>query len=381
MRNLVTSEVPKRVRTLAAVLLLTATRAPAAPVDCSDANNLCTGDPCVIQSVEPADPCVVDFGLRAVEIHGLRNVHSVALTAASFSVTGSITGGVGAGGHFSLTATTGGIAVSSPITFVGGSLPMGPGDSAVQLVAAQALTVDAPIRLVRGTTPFASAEDVLLDAGTDLALRAPLTSIDGTDSLTISAGGRIDLLAPLGLRVTAGCCGPQLLIDAGNDAVVGAPIANNWGVTTVQAGALIDVRKPILAGNHLTLDAQNGVASVASLRSNQQCGGLAIHGHGGPVSLTKQIVCAGRFTPGPITITSDVDVTADARIRAKAEVDTGGTVTVTSTGGLVRVSGLVDTRGHNGGDVQVSGGAVQVESPHRHRPGGRRPYAAAGDRR
>src|SRR4029450_3676041 len=84
---------------------------------------------------------------------------------------------------------------------------------------------------------------------------------------------------------------------------------------------------------------------------------------------------------GTFTLTGDAHVTADARIRAKAEVDTGGTVTVTSTAGLVRVSGLVDTRGHNGGDVQVSGGAVQVDSRRIDtRPGGRQTYAAtAGD--
>jgi hypothetical protein len=129
----------------------------------------------------------------------------------------------------------------------------------------------------------------------------------------------------------------------------------------------------------LTLDAQTGVTSVAPLRSPQRCGGLAIDGDGGSVSLTKPITCSARFTPGPLTISSDVDVTVDTRIRANAEVDTGGSVTVTSTGGLVTLSGLVDTRGHEGGDVQVSGGTVQVDVRRVDtRPGGRQTYAATG---
>jgi len=248
----------------------------------------------------------------------------------------------------------------------------------VQMVAAQALTVEAPIRLIRGTA-VSGAEDVLLDAGTDLALRAPITSIDGLDSLTISAGGRIDILAPLGLRVTSSASVGSLLIDAGGDVVVGTPIAHANGATAVQAAGLIDVRKPIRAGTSLTLDAQTGVTSVSPLRSPQRCGCLAIHGHGGSVILTKPITCNARFTPGPLTISSDVDVTVDAKIRANAEVDTGGSVSVTSTGGIVTLSGLVDTRGHVAGDVQVSGGTVQVDVRRVDtRPGGRQTYTATG---
>jgi hypothetical protein len=87
-------------RTIAAMLvsLILITPVAAAPVDCSDPNNLCTGDPCIIDSIEPAEQCVVDFGPREVQIRGLHDVRNVDFTAASFVVLGAINGGVGAAG-------------------------------------------------------------------------------------------------------------------------------------------------------------------------------------------------------------------------------------------------------------------------------------------
>ena len=39
-----------------------------AQVSCDDPDNLCTGDPCVMDNVEVMPPCVVDFGARTLII-------------------------------------------------------------------------------------------------------------------------------------------------------------------------------------------------------------------------------------------------------------------------------------------------------------------------
>ena len=39
-------------------------------VDCTNPDDLCTGDPCVIPAVEVVSPCVADFGARTVVVGG-----------------------------------------------------------------------------------------------------------------------------------------------------------------------------------------------------------------------------------------------------------------------------------------------------------------------
>jgi hypothetical protein len=62
-------------RVLFAVAAVAALAATAhAQVDCSNPDNLCTGDPCVIPPIEVQVPCVVDFGTRTVEIPDMLRV-------------------------------------------------------------------------------------------------------------------------------------------------------------------------------------------------------------------------------------------------------------------------------------------------------------------
>lgn len=67
-----------------------------AQVDCGNPDNLCTGDPCVIPSLEVALPCVVDFGPRTVVVAGrLRTpmgtpVGGFSLSAGTIEVPGTI---------------------------------------------------------------------------------------------------------------------------------------------------------------------------------------------------------------------------------------------------------------------------------------------------
>jgi len=63
-----------------------------AQVDCSNPDNLCTGDPCVIPTIEVADPCVVDFEARSVVIDGRLEVPSdgmLSMSAGTIDTTGA----------------------------------------------------------------------------------------------------------------------------------------------------------------------------------------------------------------------------------------------------------------------------------------------------
>ena len=78
--------------TLLACVLAVA-RVAAAPVDCSDPNNLCTGDPCVIPSLEVVPSCTVDFRPRQLVIAGTLRVPadgSLSLTAATIVLQGRL---------------------------------------------------------------------------------------------------------------------------------------------------------------------------------------------------------------------------------------------------------------------------------------------------
>src|SRR6185436_8010471 len=80
---------------VAGVLLASALFAlPAhAQVSCADPDNLCTGDPCVIPSIEVVPDCTVDFRPRQLVIAGTLQVpaaSSLSLTAATIRVEGRL---------------------------------------------------------------------------------------------------------------------------------------------------------------------------------------------------------------------------------------------------------------------------------------------------
>src|SRR5262245_8673162 len=86
-------------RALVAILTLmsAAASAPAlaAPVDCSNPANLCTGDPCVIPAVAVLSPCVVDFGSVDLVIQGKIQVPNdgvLSFTAGSITANDAISG-------------------------------------------------------------------------------------------------------------------------------------------------------------------------------------------------------------------------------------------------------------------------------------------------
>ena len=81
-------------RIVVALLTVLLTAAPGrAQVDCSNPDNLCTGDPCVIGAIELPASCVVDFGTRTVIISRRLRLPPdgvLSFSAGAFTVSGSI---------------------------------------------------------------------------------------------------------------------------------------------------------------------------------------------------------------------------------------------------------------------------------------------------
>jgi len=77
------------------LLLVLASRVDAAVVSCDAPDNLCTGDPCVIETLTVVTPCEVDFGLRTLEIAGTVTVPdggTLSLAASTIRLTGKLDG-------------------------------------------------------------------------------------------------------------------------------------------------------------------------------------------------------------------------------------------------------------------------------------------------
>jgi hypothetical protein len=367
-----------RIVRLASLLLLTVAIAAAqgAPVSCSDPDALCTGDPCVVPRVEVEDPCVVDFGARDVVLEGLKQVRRVALTAKSFRVAGAIGGSdqdQGSPVTLSLVASDG-IAVDAPIQIVLFDSPF-----LVELSAGADIAVDAPISLTKTFVQADPGDGLLLDAGGDLAVRAPLTTKFAGRAIELRSGGKTEVSGLIGARANADSGVQPVWIDAGGDVVLDASVA---GALNVVSGGAVELRKPVSGDWQLSIQAVDGVVVAAPFRSSLRfCPSLEIDGGTGPVQVLKSLRCEG-----PITVASDADVTVEGTVQ------TQGDITITSAAGHTTVSGKLQSRPigvvSGGRDVTVSGASVTVDvsrvdnrsQSHAQAAGGRQEFTAtAGD--
>src|SRR5262245_343054 len=158
-----------------------------AQVDCDTPDDLCTGDPCVVGSVEVDDSCVLDFGARTLIVLGgikLPNSGTLSLTAETVQVMGRI------------------LNMSSTVA--------GPGPT-VTLAAAGDIALDGPIR-VTGVRGAAIPGRVTIQAGGSLAVRSTLNTLTSPSTITWSAGsGNVDFSG----RVNTSKPGGEISIAAG----------------------------------------------------------------------------------------------------------------------------------------------------------------------
>jgi hypothetical protein len=362
-----------------------------AQVDCTDPDLLCTGDPCVIPRIRPADPCVVDFGARDVVIEGLADIGTVSLTAKSFTVEGSIGGGQNPGGsrpNLELNASEG-VVLDGAIRLTTFNQ-----DPQVRVVAAGSIDANAPITLISNLPTSQVGEVVLLDSGADLAVRGPIRTKNAKSSLpvTLAAAGRIDLLASL--RVD-----DDLLLDAGTDLVLDGSIVLRRktgifetpdGVAATAGGSIEVLDKLRLLGGAVTLEGGGDVFVRQSIKSRKaqesaRCEGITIRSTGGNVLLDDQVECSGRQAQGPLSVEASGDITVNDRLKTTSNVNTGGAVSLASSSGTVSVTSSIDARGQFGGDVVVTANRIEltgsgVDTRSRGHTGGAQQYTAtAGD--
>jgi hypothetical protein len=299
-------------RVFVALLTVVLLAAPGrAQVDCSDPDNLCTGDPCVIPALELPSDCTVDFGTRTVVILGrLRQPAEGVLdfSAGAFTVSGGIVNRRAA--------------------------------SATQRVTLQAtgnIVVDSTIRL-RGAGAF-----ITLDAGGDLSWSRRISA-----GGTAGGGYAMDVLLRAAGDVTA-----DGRVDVSNT-------GNTAGTIQIEAGGRLTAAGRIKArqGDAILRGATElhvlGTIDVRGFATSQSL--IELTSTAGPVTVDGTVLANGSAVSqglaGSVIVTASGDVVVNGRLLANG--DAGGEVAVSSSSGGVAVNGRVSASGGDGGLVTLS---------------------------
>lgn len=383
--------------TLLTVLLAAASGAHA-QTDCSDPDNLCTGDPCVISSLDVASPCAVDFGARAVVVQGrlrLPGNGDLSFTADTIAVQGMIinTGppSDALAAHVTLTAVQS-IAVGGRISV------RGEGPSSITLDAGQGIDVEGSIAARQTGAPDPPAT-IQLTAGGSINVRDTIRTSARTwnnipeipsTSLVLDAGGDINVMRTIRARVS----GAVTLRADGNVALDKGVTARGNGPSTlvVEAGGNIDVRSRVAVSGDVTFDAEGTLTVDAPILAPNRTAAVVLRGDAGvtvadrvdasdsragtievtsalgTVHVQGRISTVSRLIPGSVTVTAAGDVTIDDVISASASFESAGDITLTSTGGTVAVNDDLmalatasgSLFGEVGGNIRVEGVTVEV---------------------
>jgi hypothetical protein len=284
---------------VAGVLLASALCAlPAhAQVSCADPDNLCTGDPCVIPSIEVVPDCTVDFRPRQLVIAGTLQV---------------------------------------------------PADSLLSLTAA---TIRVEGRLFHSDS-FSTAHAFLAAEG-DIDVQGGIL-MHGSGDLTLDAGGSIDVAAAV-----TGSAGPGtrfVTLEADGAITIGRTLRNE-GPIAVRGATGVTVSKPIIAllGYSIEVSSSGGTVLLDDrLIANGPTGGDVTIAAQGDVTINRNVLARGRrFGGGSVSVTSaagSIIVNADLSVRGL-----GGTVDVTAPGSVTLGDRLDLFRA---GTLVVQGGSV-----------------------
>ena len=293
---------------LLALLLLPAIPVDA-QVDCSNPDNLCTGDPCIITASAVSSPCTVDFGSRAVVIANRLQVGALNLTARTIAVQATI---------------------SNEIT--------------VQLFADETIDLDGAI--------VGAAH---LEAGGDINVRQAIRG-GMANEIALEAGNDINVTAPIK-------SGNILTLTAGNDIEVSGPVRADE--ILFEAGGRLVLNRGVSASNDPPAFFPDAVAfhGAAGVELNGPArargGDIEVVSSAGDVTINKVLRADGAFTRcngGVVTIT------AAGAARIRRTISAKGVCGRSSTdGGTVRIEGAtVDVgsaaliRAFNGGDIRLT---------------------------
>lgn len=337
----------------AAILLVAVTAATAhAQLDCDTPDDLCTGDPCVIGSVEVDDSCVLDFRPRALVIAGtLRMPNSGELTLDAASVDVRRGAGVsnlplgsgipGPGPRITLRATAG-IIVDGSIRLSGvrgGALP-----GMLDLDAGGTLDVDGAVRVVTTPTTVRFAAGAAIVFGGRVNTTRPdvdVTAVAGTtisangrlrrpERITMTAGGDVTLLGTIAPRT-------ELTVDSGGAVLLGSTIRSSGTQVALRGATEVQISRPVVV---LPLFLAAGSAEFTSTT--------------GPVNLLAPVQALD------VSISAGTDVFVEDPISASPPARSGGSITIESTGGNVETDTLRAQSGDGTQPGDGAGGQVRV---------------------
>ncbi len=310
----------------AGVLVLAfAMASPARAILCDNPDKLCKGDPCEIGANLVTSPCVVDFGDRAVVVNGtLRTSNNglISLSGKSIEVRRPIIG-----------------RVARVSTAFG---------ARVELHA----TDDIEVKWRIDVSGRFKAGSILLDAGGDVVLKAPLrasTTSSGSDAvggmIEVRAGGRVTSqnrarLKARGGRFTAG--GRVEIAGAAGVTLRGKvdSVGGSGGTILISSEA-----GDVVTAHRLEAKGRNGRGGVVVLSSP-----LAV------ALNTRRIDANGRDAGGLIVITGLVAQTGDIlRARGIGVGGVGGTILLFGAANAI-IGNTILADGRKGGTVSVFAG-------------------------
>jgi hypothetical protein len=279
--------------------------AAAAQVDCSNPDNLCTGDPCTITDIEVDTPCVVDFGARALVIRGRVRVPAAGtldLTAASIEVQaqGSVNGS---------REDPGGVAAD------------------LALRAAGAIVMEGRLLASGGN----AAGSITVEAGDTLTVAGSVRSN------APPAGGSVFLRGDAGVRIdrfvrASGATGGSIVVQSTvGDVTVAHDLraegAGTGGMILIQAVANVTVSSHVsvqgkLAGGAVYIGC--GVDCVVDrkvrVRSNKGVGGMLTIAAGSDVIVNDDLDARGKVKAGTI----EISALGQVSLLGRADVDLRG---------------------------------------------------------
>ncbi len=333
------------------------------------ADDLCTGDPCVITGSHPVtDLSVLDFGTRAVILEGTLDLGSGTATVQAGSFTIAPSGLVkGRGGTVDLGGTF--TVVTPGDIVIDGTSLLG----AIQLTGSDggSLTLTSTAGEVRGAGGINASGSGTFDFGGDIAISGAagvdLTGLVRATGGTNGGGGIIDIdsasgpVTLTGVDVSGGDAG-DITVTAGTDATVGGlkargtGDAGGGGVIVVTATGRVDVTGPLDTLGAL-VDGDGGSVQLIS-------GTPGARSH---VQVDGDLIASGRGDGfgGEIDVDGDtVTLAALLEARGKGTFGAGGTVTIRGEDAIVHAGDLQAAGGDLGGDVLLeAGNGVQVDGP------------------